>query len=174
MQLKEAAKVLGAHPTSVTNWEKGQRLPAVAQWPKIVKFLGYDPRPKEEGIGEQLKRHREGHGWSQSEAAVRLGVSSSVVWRWETGQRQPKGKYLAKVRWFPGDDQSPAPETIGERLKRYRERLAVPMRVMAKALGVAESTLCRWETGEREPTGEYLAKVEAVLDGPLPEPVRRI
>ena len=164
LQLKEAANLLGAHPTSVANWEKGKRAPAVVQWPKILEFLEYDPRPKEESVGERLKRHREGHGWSQPEAAARLGVSSSVLWRWEIGQRQPKGKYLAKVYWFLGDDPRPAPETIGERLKRHRERLPLPMRAMATALGVAESTLCRWETGYRAPTGENLMRVEAMLN----------
>lgn len=34
---------------------------------------------------------------------------------------------------------------------------------MAKQLGVAQSTLCRWESGEREPSGVYLAKVIDVI-----------
>jgi hypothetical protein len=35
---------------------------------------------------------------------------------------------------------------------------------MAKLLGVVQSTLCRWESGEREPTGAYLARAEALLN----------
>jgi transcriptional regulator with XRE-family HTH domain len=34
---------------------------------------------------------------------------------------------------------------------------------MAARLQVAQSTLCRWESGERKPQGDYLVRVEGVL-----------
>jgi transcriptional regulator with XRE-family HTH domain len=119
---KQAAKLLGCHATSVANWASGATVPALAQWPKIIEFLGYDPRPNVETVVDQLKRYREGRGWSQVEVAEKLGVSSSIVWKWETGRRHPNGKYLAKVYWLLGDDPRPEPRTYGERLKRHRER----------------------------------------------------
>jgi hypothetical protein len=40
---------------------------------------------------------------------------------------------------------------------------------MAARLGVVQSTLCRWEAGEREPQGENLRRVEQELnDGTMP------
>lgn len=160
---KAVAAQVGAGATTVANWEKGRTAPATTHWPRILEFLGYDARPKEETVGEQLRRHRESRGWCQSDVAGTLGVSVSVLWRWESGKRKPKGKYLAKVYAFLGDDPRPMPATVGERLKRHRERLAVTLTAMARRLGVAQSTLCRWEAGEREPTGPYLARVEALL-----------
>ena len=73
------------------------------------------------------------------------------------------GKYLAKVYAFVGGDPRPTPETVGEQLKRHRERLGLTLTAMAKRLGVVESTLCRWEAGERVPAGAHLTRVEAVL-----------
>ena len=163
LQMVQAAKALGCQATSVANWEKSKTEPGTTHWPRVLEFLGYDPRPKKESVGEQLRRHREGRGWSQPETARKLGVSASVLWRWESGQRKPKGRYLEKVHAFLGDDPRPAPVTAGERLKRHRERLGVTLTAMAKSLGVVQSTLCRWETGEREPTGEYLMRVEGML-----------
>jgi transcriptional regulator with XRE-family HTH domain len=129
----------------------------------VLEFLGYDPRPKEESLGEQLRRYRESRGLSQRDVATTLGVSASVLWRWESGQRKPKGKYLAKVYAFVGGDPRPTPATVGEQLKRHRERLGLTLTAMAWRLGVAQSTLCRWEAGEREPAGTHLTRVEAVL-----------
>ena len=132
-------------------------------WPKVLAFLGYDPRPRSETVGAQLKRHRETHGWSRADVAARLGVSQSVLWRWESERRKPQGRYLAKVCALLGDDPRPTPVTVGEQLKRHRERHGLTLMAMAARLGVAQSTLCRWETGEREPQGEYLLRAERKL-----------
>jgi DNA-binding transcriptional regulator YiaG len=42
---------------------------------------------------------------------------------------------------------------------------------MARRLGVVQATLCRWESGERDPQGEYLVRVTHLLqaDGDLPD-----
>lgn len=137
--------------------------PATRQWPGVLKFLGYDPRPQSEALGDQLKRFRETKGWSQAEAAMRIGVSESVVWRWEGGSRKPMGRYLARVYQLLGGDPRPGPATVGECLKRHREQAGLTLMAMAKRLRVAQSTLCRWESGEREPAGAYLARAEAML-----------
>jgi transcriptional regulator with XRE-family HTH domain len=55
------------------------------------------------------------------------------------------------------------PATLGERLKRRREQLGLTLTAMAAQFGVVQSTLCRWEGGEREPRGEHLLRVEKML-----------
>jgi transcriptional regulator with XRE-family HTH domain len=163
LRVKQAALLLACDATTVANWEKGRTSPGTTHWPKVLDLLGYDPRPPDESIGEQLKRHRETRGWSQAEVAARLGVTVSVLWRWESGRRKPRGGYLARVYALLGEDPRPAPVTVGDQLKRYRERFGLTLTVMAARLGVAQSTLCRWETRGREPAGEYMLKVESVL-----------
>jgi transcriptional regulator with XRE-family HTH domain len=44
--------------------------------------------------------------------------------------------------------------------------LGLTLTAMATRLGVVQSTLCRWENGEREPEGEYLLAVEQGLGAP--------
>jgi transcriptional regulator with XRE-family HTH domain len=169
LQWKEVAEETGTHATNVANWWKGRTRPGLRLWPGVIRFLSYDPRPRDESLGAQLRRRRETHGWSRAEVATHLGVSGSVLWRWESGQRQPKGAYLARVYAFLGDDPRPGPVVIGERLKRHRERLGFTLRAMAARLGVVQSTLCRWEAGERQPRGEYLRRVEQELNaGTMP------
>jgi transcriptional regulator with XRE-family HTH domain len=97
---KDVAAQIGTDATNVAYWSKGHTTPGLKFWPRIIQYLGYDPRPKRETVGERLKHHRESRGWSRPELAGKLGVNVSVLWQWESGQRQPKGKYLAKVYAF--------------------------------------------------------------------------
>lgn len=170
--LKEAASRLGAHATTVANWEEGRTAPAVQQLPKVIRFLGYDPRPEPSALAERLKHHRAGLGMSQNAMAKQLGIDPGTLRLWEGGHRRPEGKYLAKVYSFFGQDPRPAAATIGERLKRYREGLGWSQRAMARKIGVHPATLVRWEKGQREPQGDYVARVEAMLNGSGVEPTR--
>jgi transcriptional regulator with XRE-family HTH domain len=160
---KDLAEQIGVHEQTIQHWETGETAPALRRLPAVIRFLGFDPRPHEEGIGDRLRHYRESRGLSQTDVAKVLGLSESVVWRWEAGQRKPQGKYLEKVYGFVGDDPRPGPVTVGERLKRRREHLGLTLRAGAKRLGVVQSTLCRWESGEREPQGARLERVEGFL-----------
>jgi transcriptional regulator with XRE-family HTH domain len=163
MTLEQTAERIAAHPKSVNNWEAGRTRPSLRHLGRVIEFLGYDPRPVAETLGEQLRRHRQGLGCSQGEAARTLGVSPSVLSWWETSRRKPRGRYLEKVHAFLDDDPRPTPTTIGEQLKRHREQLGLTLTAMARRLGVVQSTLCRWEAGEREPQDRHLLMVEQLL-----------
>jgi DNA-binding transcriptional regulator YiaG len=52
---------------------------------------------------------------------------------------------------------------MAEQLVRQRTTLGFAQKVVAKHLGVDVGTLTRWEQGEREPTGEALARVKRFL-----------
>lgn len=72
-------------------------------------------------------------------------MSRSAILRFINAGPQ-SDRYLERVYSFLGDDFRRAPSTIGERLKRHREGAGLTLTVMAKRLGVAQSTLCRWES----------------------------
>lgn len=97
LQLKEVARRLGAHATSVANWEAGRGGPDLRHLPQVIRFLGYDPRPDAESVSERLTRFRTGRGISQAEMARQLAIDPSTLAKWEVGRREPQGKYLAKV-----------------------------------------------------------------------------
>jgi len=65
LQKKQAGKQLGAHATSVANWEAGRTEPDLAHLPKVIDFLGYDWRQEPALVGERLKheafQNRHGH-----------------------------------------------------------------------------------------------------------------
>ncbi len=54
------------------------------------------------------------------------------------------------------------PEPALRRLLRERARLS--QAEVAAAAGVDRATVSRWESGEREPRGELLARYVAILD----------
>lgn len=59
-----------------------------------------------------LKQHRQLAGMSQDELAEAIGVDRTAIWRWETGQSEPRYSSIAKmeevldIRW--ADDVSDA------------------------------------------------------------------
>lgn len=74
MLQSEVAAQIGAHTLSVTNWEKGHSEPEIRYLPAIIWFLGHDPRPAPETIGERLVRYRQARGLSQKRLASELNV----------------------------------------------------------------------------------------------------
>ena len=97
LQLKDAARQLGAHQASVAHWEAGRFEPDLRHLPAVIGFLGYDPRPQPTNAGERLVRLRKGLGLSQKDLAGQLGIDPSTLAKWEVGRRAPQGTYLVKV-----------------------------------------------------------------------------
>jgi predicted transcriptional regulator len=68
--------------------------------PAIIDFLGHDPLPKANGVAEQLLRHRTALGMTQKDAAREVGVDPGTLARWERGEREPAGSFLARLKRF--------------------------------------------------------------------------
>ena len=67
-------------------------------WPAIIEFLGYDPSPEPNTIGERLLAYRRRHGLSRKELAGQLGADEATLWRWEVDQRRPEQpRHLAAI-----------------------------------------------------------------------------
>jgi transcriptional regulator with XRE-family HTH domain len=63
-------------------------------------------------MGEQLVRQRTSLGLSQKEAAERLGVDPGTLAKWERGEREPAGAFLARVKQFLGGEEA---QRVGSR-----------------------------------------------------------
>ncbi|MCZ6704988.1 MAG: helix-turn-helix transcriptional regulator [Bacteroidetes bacterium] len=97
---KDVAQLVGVCTETVTNWEKNRSSPDLRVLPKVLEYLGYDPRMADESIGGRLVRSRQARGLSQRGVAHILGVDPSTLSKWELGTREPQGRYLQRVRLF--------------------------------------------------------------------------
>ena len=90
-------------------------LPAAAVSAALLKALpageeraGRGPPVTRSGptLGEKLAALRLGRGLSVEQLADRLGVSRQALWYWETGQRMPRARMLARIAAEFGLSQS--------------------------------------------------------------------
>ena len=154
-------------------------MPGAKFWQVIIQFLGYDPRPKPETLGEALRRFRGTRGIPQRRLAAELKVDHKTLRWWEQGVRIPEGSHLARVIGLLGADVlelldsidlhsvggslARAPNTIGQALIRYRAEQHLSQKQLAAALEVHPGTLAKWELEYRTPAGEFLARVNRML-----------
>ena len=114
-------------------------------------------------LGQHPKQRRLELGLLQREAAARLGVSEWTVINWETGLRQPRVTYCARIIEFLGfDPLAPAPGDEVS-LSRRRRSLGLSRRALAGLVGVDEGTLRDLDLGRRRSTCATRAKVERFL-----------
>lgn len=94
----ELARRLEVDEFTVMNWELGRTktIPARAMR-GVIEYLGYNPEPKPEAVGAQLRWKRRSLGWSTAEAARRNSVDVST-WEggrsWRGGRRTPRYRRL--------------------------------------------------------------------------------
>jgi transcriptional regulator with XRE-family HTH domain len=80
------ARELGASIQTLINWERNHTRVSIRFLPRVVAFLGYDPREKPGQLGDRIRMLRERKGLSQTALAAKLGVNASTVVRWESGR----------------------------------------------------------------------------------------
>jgi DNA-binding transcriptional regulator YiaG len=91
---------IGTTECCVYLWERGKATPTCPYWPKIIEFLGYCPFDPGWTPGERLTWIRRYLGLSQEVMARRLRVDPGTLARWERGEREPKGGFMAQLIEF--------------------------------------------------------------------------
>jgi DNA-binding XRE family transcriptional regulator len=64
-------------------------------------------------------------GLFQRQAAEQLGIDHFTYITWETGKSTPYTHSFARIIAFLGYDPSPAPSTLGQRIKAKRRELGM-------------------------------------------------
>jgi len=105
---RQAARQIGVRRETLQQWEDGEFDPTVSCLPKVLRFLGRDPRPEPDSLPEWLVWYRAGRGLSQEAMAREIGVSPRTLWLWETGKRRPMGENLVKLSELCGAGSHPA------------------------------------------------------------------
>ena len=68
----QVARDLGVAVTTLINWEMNHTRVQTRFMPKVVAFLGYDPREETGELGERIRTLRERQGLSQAALAAKL------------------------------------------------------------------------------------------------------
>jgi transcriptional regulator with XRE-family HTH domain len=92
---EHVAAELGVSVSTICNWEGNHTSVATRFLPKVVAFLGYDPRQKTGQLGDRIRMQRERQGLSQAALALKLDLNVSTVVAWERGRVR---KLFPKVR----------------------------------------------------------------------------
>jgi len=95
---KDVARVINVTEDCVTLWEKNHSSPQIKYFPRIIKFLGYNPIEFDETtLAGQLKAYRWRNGLSNKKLGKILNVDGSTVLAWENETRVPKSEHLMKL-----------------------------------------------------------------------------
>jgi transcriptional regulator with XRE-family HTH domain len=92
---ERVAEELGVSVSTLINWERNHTRVQTRFVPRVVAFLGYDPREETGQIGDRIRMLRERQGLSQAALAAKLGLNASTVVAWERGRLR---RLFPKVR----------------------------------------------------------------------------
>jgi DNA-binding XRE family transcriptional regulator len=87
---REIASEFGVNTWTYLLWEKDRSKPLPRYFPGIFAFLGYDPFPPPQTLGERLERKRLQMGLSYEEAAKIIDVDEGTFIRWVSGEWVPR------------------------------------------------------------------------------------
>lgn len=86
---KGAAAQIGVCEEALYKWEKGMCEPHAQLYPKVIAFLGYEPWPEPQTLGEKLRAERLRRGLSIKRVAASLKVDEGTFAGWEHRRRRP-------------------------------------------------------------------------------------
>lgn len=96
--LKELVLEFEIDRETLRAWENGLWEPFVKHYPKIIRFLGYNPFAHEtKTLGGKIRKYRFEHGLTQDQFAELLHTDKCTVSFWETNRRLPIKKTLLKL-----------------------------------------------------------------------------
>ena len=115
-----------------------------------------------------IRKRRLDLGLRQADVAEIVGCDKMTVVNWEKCHTAlPHIRHMAGVVQFLGFNPFSAGDTMAQRLGNHRKARGLTQKAFAAQLGVDQSTLAKWERGEREPTGGFLERINRFRCGTL-------
>jgi transcriptional regulator with XRE-family HTH domain len=82
---REAATRMGVSTATIVMWEKNRARPVAAQFRPLVEFLGCDPTPEPQTLGERFEAKQRSLGASLAQIARYLGWDSGSLRQYLAG-----------------------------------------------------------------------------------------
>ena len=115
-------------------------------------------------IGDHIKKKRLEKQLTQLQLARLIGVKEESVYNWENDRSKPKVYLLPKIIEFLEYLPFELPkETIGEKIKSYRQEHGLSQRKLAELLRVDQTTIRDWENGKHKPLGKMKKRISEIL-----------
>lgn len=95
----------------------------------------------------------------QNEVAARLGVTPCTVKNWELGHTSPETRHLPAVIDFLGYQPDEPGRSFSESLRYFRRAAGLSQEQLAARTGFDESTIAKWERGDKLPLPVNLARL---------------
>jgi len=128
--------------------------PAVLVLPRSHRLNNRKQPPEElNTLGDHLLRRRLVLKLLQRQVAQQIGVDKTSIANWEGNRSKPGLAFMPAIIRFLGYNPLPPAIRWADRLVQCRTVLGLSQRESADRIGVDQSTLARWERGEREPKG---------------------
>lgn len=108
---EQVAETIGVSPWTIMLWEQGRYAPGPRVYPALIRFLGSDPWPPPQTIGERLRAGRLRRGLSRRQLAAVLEVDLGSISKWEAGGRPHQRLSAVKIKAFL--DGNPRPRGSG-------------------------------------------------------------
>lgn len=181
----QLARTMHLSRPTIYQWEKGRRRPACHYWPSLATALGVRLEDVEKFFADlpparhdgtplpSLAYQRRRAGVTQRALARSLGVAPTTLAMWETaGVRVPLGVIDEIARQLDTDVARLAgrPPSIAEvdsrPLRRLRKTVGMSQREAAAHLGIAVSTLARYESRERPIPIKMVRRIAALYRCP--------
>lgn len=114
-------------------------------------------------LGDHLKKRRLLLQQFQKEVSLHLGVNEWTYGNWENDRAEPTVRMFPKILSFLEYYPFAEPQTLGERILKYRRYNGISVKRLALEIGVDEQTLSRWERGIAPHLKEHLILIENML-----------
>jgi site-specific DNA recombinase len=132
-----------------------------------------NPPEKLKTVGDHLLRRRLVLKLFQRQVAEQIGADVCSLRNWEANRSKPAVALMPAIIKFLGYNCLPPGSTWAERLVSGRKAMGMSQKESVRQLDVDQSTLARWERGEREPTGQFAARAHNFLTDIDPAAVAR-
>ncbi|CFX13492.1 Cro/C1-type helix-turn-helix domain [Syntrophomonas zehnderi OL-4] len=174
LTLQELSSQLSVSASFLSAVERETKKPSVAMVKKISEVLNISPTyllasDTEQVYGEKIRFIRQGRGLSIDELGELSGIEPELIKSYEEGVTQPDIESLSKlaeilnvtVRYFL--EKSADKISIGERVRREREKLALTGASLADKAGISPAMVSQIENNQADPSLDTLESIANAL-----------